>query len=62
MTIVKHYWRGGMNSLDIEIQEARAQSVMVSEEALTVDLSGDSPNGKTDEISKDSPDSPNGFY
>lgn len=27
-----------MNSLDIEIQEARAQSVMVSEEALTVDL------------------------
>ena len=32
------YWKGGMNSLAVEMQEARAQSVTVSEDALTVDL------------------------
>ena len=32
------YWSVGMNSLAIEIQEARAQNVAVSEDSLTVDL------------------------
>ena len=31
-------WRSGMSSSDVEIQEARAQSVKVDEDALTVDL------------------------
>ena len=38
MSIVRHCWRGGVNSLAAEIQEARAQSVTISEDALTVDL------------------------
>jgi len=36
-SIARHYWRGGMNSLAVELQ-ARAGRVTVSEEALTVDL------------------------
>ena len=32
------YWRDGMNSLAIEIQEPSAQKVTVSEESLTIDL------------------------
>jgi uncharacterized protein DUF2442 len=38
MSIVRHSWRGGMNSSAVEGQEARAQSVAVTEEALSVDL------------------------
>jgi hypothetical protein len=32
------YWRAGMSSLAIEIQEASARQVSVSEDSLTVDL------------------------
>ena len=38
MSIVSDYSGDGMNSLAVEIQEARAQSARVTDEALTVDL------------------------
>jgi hypothetical protein len=38
MSIMKNYLGGGMSSLAVELQEARAQSITVNEEALTVDL------------------------
>jgi hypothetical protein len=39
LSIKTFFWRNGMNSLAaIEIQEARAQQVTVSQDALTVDL------------------------
>jgi hypothetical protein len=36
--IVSISWRNGMSSLGVDIQEARAQSVTVNDEALSVDL------------------------
>ena len=38
MNIVTDYWRVGMPSSGVDIQEARAQRVAVSEDALAVDL------------------------
>jgi Protein of unknown function (DUF2442) len=38
MTTMRHVWRGGRHSSAVETQEARAQSVTVTEDALSVDL------------------------
>jgi Protein of unknown function (DUF2442) len=37
-SIVSIFWRIGMSSLGVEIQEARARSVTITDEALSVDL------------------------